>query len=178
MLNVAVGHFISCLTGVLGDFSSVTAIMRSQYSNSLEVENSGAPTGRTLEKTCADQIAFSGILKSGVVVSVHCRGGHPSTKGRSPFIWIVDGEGGSIKMQSDEPGGSFINVRSPCLYLNGEEVKVQEGEDNLGNIGRSWLEFSKGAQGDYPSFEDAVRIHRVLEAISRSAKEGRRIDLD
>jgi len=130
-----------------------------------------------LEVTSADQVAFSGVLKSGAVVSVHCRGGQPSTNGRSPFIWLIDGEEGCIKMESDNPSGGLISMHSPSLYLNGEEVTVEEGEDTLGNIGRAWLEFSKGAGGNYPSLEDAVGIHRILDGISRSAKDGKRVDL-
>lgn len=178
MLNVVVGPFLSCVTSVLGGFSSVTSTTKVQYPSSIEVDGSGTPTGLTLESTSADQVAFIGVLKSGAVASVHCRGGHSSTKGRNSFIWIIDGEEGCIKIESSSPGGSFIQVRSPILSLNGEEVKVEGGEDALENISRAWLEFSKGAEGNYPSFEDAVKIYQILDAISRSAKEGKRIDLD
>ena len=62
--------------------------------------------------------------------------------------------------------------------LNGEEVPLDETElDQLGNTAKAWYEFSKGEEGKYTTIDDAVRIHRVLDAALRSIDEGRKITL-
>jgi len=84
---------------------------------------------------------------------------------------------------SDEPAGGFFHVRYPELYLNGEPVELERNGKTdpsggmLGNVGAAWEEFAKGEEGSYPTIEDAVQLHRLLDAIQLSGETGRRIDL-
>ena len=88
-------------------------------------------------------------------------------------------------MESGEGLGSFIHVGHPKLVVKGETVPFDgPGEPSIGtNVGRAWAEYAKGVDargepvGRYATFEDAVRVERVLHAIRRSADEGRRITL-
>lgn len=70
------------------------------------------------------------------------------------------------------PGPSQIVEFSITLY----GVPVELSEDKLGNIRRAYAEFAKGENGSYPDFVCAVRLHELLDAIERSAREGR-VDL-
>ncbi|EMD36015.1 hypothetical protein CERSUDRAFT_156755 [Gelatoporia subvermispora B] len=178
LLDIAVGHFLDCFTFVLGPFASLSAVCENQYPTAEFVDASGQPTGRTIPSTNANQVAVVGILKRGTVASLHWRGGLESRGGRAgtPFIWQIDGEKGSVRLESDSLSGSFIHVLEPTMYFNGEEVKV-ESEDGLTNPGRAWAEFAKGEQGSYTTIEDAVQTRRLLDAITRSAQEGKRVDL-
>lgn len=177
MLDVAVGHFLDSFTLVLGSFASVSAVVDNQYPTAELVDATGNPIGQTIEQTGANQVAVAGTLSSGAVVSLHWRGGLESKPGKTgtPFIWVIDGEKGSIRLESDDAAGSFIHIRDPTMYLNGEQVNVEE--DGMTNPERAWFEFAKGPEGSYATLEDAVRNKTLLEAIKRSALEGKKVVL-
>jgi predicted dehydrogenase len=101
MLDIGIGHQMDIVTHVLGGFSSVSATMTTAYPLVKVVDASAKPTGESVISTISDHIAFSGELKSGAVASVIWRSGYPSTKGRKQFLWIIDGDDGSITLESD-----------------------------------------------------------------------------
>ena len=105
------------------------------------------------------------------------RGGLSVKKpGRVPFEWIIDGEEGTIKLESDS---SFYHVAHPKnVYINGEKWEPEEKlVDLVGNLASAWEEFSRGEEGNYSTFEDAVRVHTLVDAIRRSAREGVRVNV-
>ena len=174
-MSIAVGHVLEAFTYLLGDIASVSAHFGKTYQTASVVDENQQPTGKTIEVTVPDQIAISGVLKSGVVTSLSWRGGLPSTKGRKQFIWIIDGDEGSIQLESDNMGGSIIGMQDPKLYLNGELVAVENSSTAPPhNLTRAWKEYAKGEQGLYATFDDALKLHRLLDGIARSA-EGRKV---
>ena len=54
---------------------------------------------------------------------------------------------------------------------------MQEPEEGemVTTITAAWAEFAKDDLGNYPTLDDAVKLHRLLEDIKRSAIEGRRV---
>jgi len=174
MLEIAIGHQLSVVTYFLGDFASVSATAATHYPTAALMDNDRKPTGKTVTVDNPDQIAFSGLFKSGAVSSMSWRGGLKSTPGRKQFIWEIDGEEGSIRLESDN---AFMGVRDPEVYLNGELVEVQKASGPADILASAWREYAKGKEGNYTTMEDAVRIHRVIDAIKRSAKEGKTIQL-
>lgn len=161
----------------MGDFSSLSATTDVQYPTAELVDASGKPTGETITQTGPTQVAVTGKLRNGAVVSLHWRGGLETKAGKdgTPFIWVIDGEKGSIRLESDDAGGSFIHVRPfPTMYLNGEEVKFDA--DEVPNPAKAWAEFAKRS-GNHATIDDAVRVKRVVDAIKRSARDGKLIHL-
>lgn len=178
MLSIGMGHQLDTLTHLLGDFSSVSATTTLHYPVATLLDSENKATDKTTSATAPDQVAFTGLLKSGAISTVVWRGGIASTKGRRQFLWEIDGENGSIRIESDAAGAAFIHIRNPKLYLNGELVDVQQTSGPGDNIAAAWTEFAKGDEGIYATMDDAVRNHRLLDAITRSAKEGRVVKLD
>ncbi len=187
MLTIPVGHLIVVLGHVLGDFSEVSASGAVRIPTASFVDLDGKPTGEIIPKTAHDQVALSGVLKGehdGVFVNVHCRAGMECTGdkvgGRHLFQWTIDGELGSIEVRNrveDGPLGCFIATEKR-VFLNGEEVSVEREEiDKLGNTGKAWLEFAKGNDGKYTTLDEAVKVHRVLDAALTSIQDGRRVYL-
>ncbi|KZT05727.1 NAD-binding Rossmann fold oxidoreductase [Laetiporus sulphureus 93-53] len=176
LLEIVVGHFLSVFTYVLGPFTSVSATLAVQHPTAELVDAEGKPTGKTIPQTAANQVAFSGTLASGAVASLHWRGGLEGKPGRAgtPFMWVIDGERGSVRLDSDDPAGCYVQVREPTLYLNGEEVKVEQ--DGLTNLTRAWAEFAKGQGGSYATLDDALKIKVLLDNIGESSREGVRIE--
>ena len=178
MLEIAIGHQLSVITSILGDFASISATTAIQYPTATLFDADRNPTSKTVPVTTPDHVAFTGIFKSGVFSSVTWRGGIKSTPGRKQLIWEIDGEEGSVRMEGDQLGAAFMNIFDPKLYLNGEIVEVKNTSDRVDNIAAGWAEFAKGEEGDYRTFEDGVKIHRVMDAILRSAKGGKMIRLE
>ncbi len=178
MLEIAVGHQLGMVTYLLGDFASVSATAAIHYPTATIIDSERKPTGKTVTASAPDQISFTGMFKSGAVSSMSWRGGLKSTPGRKQFIWEIDGEEGSIRLESDSVGAAFMHIRDPDVYLNGELVEVQKAPGPADTLAAAWMEYAKGDQGNYTTIEDAVRIHRVLDAIKKSAKEGKTIQLE
>jgi predicted dehydrogenase len=196
ILDIGIGLQLDGITHVLGDFSSVTATTTTAFPVITVVDASGKPTGDTVNATAPDHVAFSGKLKSGAFASVTWRTVYSYTNCRKQFLWIIDGDEGSIALENDagmsewvdhswdtllthefSVGGTFFHLYDPKVYLNGESVEIDGHGGVLENLSVGWAEFAKGENGEYATLEDAVRIRRLCEAISTSAKEGRTVDL-
>ncbi|TFY64173.1 hypothetical protein EVG20_g6038 [Dentipellis fragilis] len=182
LLSIFVGHNLSAITYALGPLSSVTATSAQLFKETRLLGADGSPSGETRTVTGADQYSFSGILRdSGAILTASWRSGITTTKEsdkhRPSLIWLIDGDEGHIRVESTSTtGGAFQIAGGHKVILNGKEVDVFEREDTLGNTGRAWQEFAKGEVGNYPNFDDAVTVYRQLDAIERSAKEGRRVE--
>ncbi|KAK0446589.1 NAD-binding Rossmann fold oxidoreductase [Desarmillaria tabescens] len=177
LLDIKGGHIFDTLTFVLGPVANVSATLSTQYPIAAIVDENGKPTGETIEQDAPTQVAVSGVLTNGAVMSVHIRGGlqtRSDGKAGTPLLWVIDGEKGSIRMESDNPMASAVSFMTPTtLYVNGEEVKI-EG-NGLTNVRRVWEAYAKGE--GYVDLEAALKTKTLIDAIQRSAKEGRRVDL-
>ncbi|KAF7980786.1 hypothetical protein HWV62_36853 [Athelia sp. TMB] len=175
LLSIGVGHLFDTFTYLLGDLATVSATTTQHYTSATVVDDDNKPTGKTVNPDAPDQIAFTGLFKSGAISSTIFRAGLPSSKGRKQFLWEIDGEDGSIRLESDAIGSSFINISNPSLYLNGELVDVPQASGPSDNITSAWEAFAQGE--GYATLEDAVRIHQILDAVTESAQEGRAVHL-
>lgn len=185
VLHIAVGHNLDTFTHVLGDFSSISATATTAYPTATIVSPEGVES-ETFQAQTPDHYAISGVLKSGAIVSLTWRSGIKSVPGRRSLLWEIEGEEGSLRMESSSVGGAYINIADPDLYLNGEKVEISKPQENdepqdprAGNIVRAWKEYAKGEKvGGHATADDAVRIHILLDAIQRSVREeGKRVYL-
>ena len=188
MLTIPIGHFVPAFELVLGRFTEVTATGTIRFPEGKFVDHEGKLTGETSHNTVHDQVSVSGIIQhgnDGVFVNIHARAGFSVTgeagRGRRLLQWIIDGEDGSIELTNREADGLWgliIEGTEKDVFLNGEKVELElKEEDQLGNPGKAWLEFAKGKDGRYTTIDDAVRIHRVVEAALTSIREGKRVTI-
>ncbi|TFY77971.1 hypothetical protein EWM64_g6040 [Hericium alpestre] len=182
ILSIFAGHNLSALTYTLGPLSSVSATSAHLYKESKLVGDDHKPTGETRPNLYPDQWAFTGTLRdSGAILTASWHTGGTATKEtdkvRPTLVWLIEGEEGHIRIESTAILGSAVHLRTTHkVIVNGEEVSITDHE--LGNTGQAWLEFAKGEKGRYPTFDDAVVVHKHLDAIERSAKEGRTVKID
>lgn len=159
-----------------------------------------SPTGEKSApepRKIADNIVVSGVLTSGGgVLSLHYLISSPATP--SLFQWIICGEKGSLKME----GPSFaVQMMPPKLYMaKAPEGAGQKGiyEDREG--GAEWKEVEipksnmaghfggvaevyeaiaqgkKGKADGLVDFEEAVKTHKLVDAIVTSIREGKRVE--
>jgi predicted dehydrogenase len=181
MLGIAFGHAIDAVAMIVGELQDVVA--------STAVRHPLVPLGRTgrmVEMTGVDQIAVSGMLPGGGVLSVHQRGG---TASGPSFSMVIDGTEGTLQLSaSNHPHVVPVTVYGARRGRRFEQLALPDGYDSFpelastpihslahayANIRRSFV----GEQQPVPDFAAAVQRHRVMDAVMRSAATGRRIAL-
>lgn len=175
-LSIAGGHQLDPFTFILGDFATINATATTIYPTATVIDADGKPTGETLPATSPDHYTISGLLKSGALATIVWRIGYKNTPGRKHLFWVIEGEEGSIRIESD--ANVFMNIQNPTLYLNGERVEVAGTESELmGILGGAWEAYADGNEEQYATIDDAVKNHRILDAVERSLVEGKTIVL-
>ena len=189
MISIATAHLLDPLCFLLGEFRSLNATTVITYPTIQFTKDDGtkmAPEPRQL----ADSIAIQGVLESGITVSftnVYTTEATPDN-----LEWIIAGEEGSLKftgassflafspaklylykpIQQDE--SKMKNVYKPNEGVSWEEVDVGTPTPAFGGIGLVYEAFASGKEGTYVDFDGAVKRHKMLEAIYRSAETGTR----
>ncbi|KAJ3516224.1 hypothetical protein NLJ89_g1260 [Agrocybe chaxingu] len=177
-LTIPLGHQLDTLTHLLGDFTSVSALIETLFPTGTYIDETGKPTGKTFPSETPDHFSISGVLSSGIVANVFLRSGYASGPGRRQFLWEIDGEEGSIRLESDHQQAATPGIIEPKLFLNGKPVEV-EGAEKAGALDSAttaWKEFADG-HGHYATIEDALKHKRLLDAIETSAREGKKVFL-
>jgi predicted dehydrogenase len=180
LLSIPFGHSIDAMCWVLGDFRELTATTANRRPEVKSEEN-----GEPLAKLADDNIAVQGVLESGAIASIHYRGG--LSKGTN-FRWEINGTAGDLVIEGD-----IGHLQFGMVTLQGatgedkalaelpvpDKYKATAGEPN--HISYPVAQMYQGILGDLnegthmvPTFADAVKRHRMLEAIEVSAKTGTR----
>lgn len=178
MLSIPVGHSMEALCHCLGEMTEVSATIanrRPQITN--------ADTGMQIAKTGEDQIAFSGLLEGGAVVNVHYRGG--VCKG-TELLWEINGTDGDLQITSfgghmqifdlelrgakaGDEAMAAMAVPQECRWV---PAALQGPAVNMAQAYARFADDIRTGSRTCPDFDDAVRRHRMLDAIERSAMLG------
>lgn len=181
MMAIAFGHAIDSVSMVVGELQDVVATTATRHPRVPLVHG-----GRHVPMTAEDQIAISGTLPGGAVLSAHQRGGIASGAG---FSMTVDGSDGTLEATApDHPHVTPVVVRGVRGRGRPVELALPEGYDRFPGLARSPIhtlahayagirDQLRGGAAVVPDFGDAVVRHRLLDAITRSAASGRRIRL-
>ncbi|KAL8972463.1 MAG: hypothetical protein Q9197_002756, partial [Variospora fuerteventurae] len=194
MLSVPVTHALDVVLHALAsEFSSLSAT--STITHPTIAFNSPRGSKSAPEpRTGADNVAITGILTpSGAPLSLHYLVATAATP--STFQWTICGEKASLRME----GASFaVQMMPPKLFMaevprGGEQKGIYDSREEggagwkeievpvlgLGVFGGVAEVYEKIAEGKAEAeglvgFEEAVVRHRMVEAVERSAKEGKR----
>lgn len=180
MLTIPLAHTLDgvcfCL-GELTEVSATTAVRRPLVTRT--------DTGEQVPMTAEDQLAISGRLEGGAVISVHYRGG------RSPGLgltWEINGSAGTILVTG--PSGHLqygqVEVQvardgarelTPCPIPAGYEAVAADPAGLPYTVAQAYAHLRQDLRDGsalMPTFADAVRRHRSLAAIERAAATGER----
>ncbi|MHA3700827.1 Gfo/Idh/MocA family protein [Jatrophihabitans sp. YIM 134969] len=181
MLGIGFGHAIDPVLMVVGELMDVVATTATRH----PLVPLGR-TGRSVPMTSVDQIAVSGTLHSGAVLSAHQRGGTSSGAG---FSLTIDGTAGSlVATAANHPHIAPVTIRSARRSDPLVEMPVPAGYDEFPHLARTHLHTLAHAYAGIrreltggghrvPDFADGVRRHRLLDAVTRSAVTGRRVEV-
>ncbi|KAI9158869.1 Galactose/lactose metabolism regulatory protein GAL80 [Paramyrothecium foliicola] len=183
VFTVYVGHFLQGFTSVLGEFETIQATMKA---TGVTVPILDRKTGNTVEeahlKTTPDFVFAQGLLKSGAVASITFRNAKKAADEAS-FCWLITGTDGEIEVKSPEgpvqvpPEGRTIRLRRNETG----ETKVVEFDDLAEpghvkvpapgtNTARMYEAFATGNEESFATFDDALKTHKLLDEIARTAK--------
>jgi predicted dehydrogenase len=141
----------------------------------------------TRSHTVPDQIAFSGLLENGALLSVHIRGGQFRS---TNFLWEINGTEGDLRIEAN--GGTIqiyrlnvsgargatsemIDLPPPAKYEMSCDESLTGAAVNVGRLYASIAQDLSDGGTRSPDFATAVELHRFLDAIAVSAERGTRI---
>lgn len=180
--TIAFGHTVDALCWVLGEFHEVSATLATRRRSYTVIE-----TQEVRSRNVDDQIAVSGVLRNGVVVSAHYRGG--LSRGTN-LLWEINGTDGDLRITG--PRGhvqlaelTLCGGRGTDTDLTVMEIPARyrtvpaEIKGPAVTVGEAYARFAEGraAPDQIPDFDDAVQRHRLLDAIERAATTGHRVVL-
>lgn len=192
ILSVPTGHNLDAVLFALSsEISSLSATMTITHPTIRYISSDGSLSAPEPRKV-ADNIALSGTLTpSGAALSYHNYIVSPSTP--STFQCIISGEKGALMMEG--PGFS-VQVVPPKLYRSEmpeggkektsyddktagptwKEVELPDAgmEGHFGGVAELYdaIAKGKGKEDGIVDFDEALKRHRMLDAIEWSAKNG------
>jgi predicted dehydrogenase len=181
MLSIAFGHAIDVTSMVVGELEDVVATTATRRPL-VPLEG----TDELVPMTAEDQIAMSGTLTGGAILSAHYRGGTVSGPG---FSLIVDGTEGTLEITApSHPNVNPVTVRGSRGSALLAELPVPDAYDQYPQLVDTRIHALAHAYAAIrddlahgtsvvPSFAHAVKRHRLLDAITRSAATGQRLTL-
>jgi len=176
MLSIPVGHTLAAMQTVLGDVTKLSSVLATRRTAATALD-----TGKSLSNSSPDQVLLSGLMSGGAPMSMHYRGGM-ARDGRG-LLWEISGTEGDIRV-----AGPFGHVQLVPLVLTGARGDEKEFEtlevpaellagwpENpaVGNVARLYARTARDLRDGTdtaPSFGDAVRLHRVLNAIGEASR--------
>ncbi len=182
-LSIPGGHSLDALTYVLGDFKSLSAVVKTSLKD-LEVQF----TGEKMTRTSADQIVVIGELENGAVANVRLSGASSLGTGvrleisgdKGDLVVIAQGDARGIQMSDlklfkTTGMGVLTEVEVPeSAYHVPEAVRVSPPL----NVAEAYLHMADAIAGKSkatPDFADAIKHHELLDRIEESSRKGVRI---
>jgi predicted dehydrogenase len=179
-LEVAGGHTFDVLEFLLGDIDSVSAVLATQRTDYVLAE-----TGEPFTATTPDNVLLNATLSSGAVASAHLNDGRVAG---AHTRFEISGTSGSLVLESHGPG-SPAGVQMAELRLlgatEGEPAELPTPAEHrwvddvpalvVGNVAqlyRRLAEDIRTGSAHTPDFAEGLRLHRLLDAIRRSAATG------
>ncbi|MGV9325098.1 Gfo/Idh/MocA family protein [Streptosporangium sandarakinum] len=176
ILTIMAGHFLSVLERVAGPLAEVSARLPRTHDRVLVTG-----TERTVPNATPSHVLLHGLLRSGATASVAVHGGNgPSRDG---FLLKLVGSDGTLTATPARPG-TFIHWGDWDIRIGDDVMAVPDTYRTVpagvrsgppANIAALYQEVARAIAEDrqpYPGFETALRHHRLLAAIERSAADG------
>ncbi len=179
-MTISGGHSIDALCYVLGEFSEVSARV-----NTLIKEWKHEDTGEMMKVDSPDCVSVAGVLQNGAEVSYQVAAVPHNPSGNRFEIYGSEGTlviNGSANIGPNVLHGSKVKEPLTEMPPPDEYSLAPEGtpQGPPRNVTQAYVRYADSlSKGEpvAPDFSDAVVRHRLLDAIERSAAEGKSIKL-
>ena len=177
-LTIANGHTVDAMRFVAGDFLRLSAVVATQAKQWLDTG-----TGTWLDVTSPDNILLSGRLTNDAVASVHV--GAIPFAGSGYRMEIYGRDGTLVASGEDSPQLSRVVLHGAKGRNTLEPIPVPERftfatpgtpSGEAANVGQMYTLFAQAIRGcasHQPTFETAVELHHLIDAIQQASDTGR-----
>lgn len=173
-MSISFGHAIDALTMCVGDFSEVSGVVSTQIDSWLLTD-----TDSHVDVTSPDNIIVSGRLASGGVVSAHVAsqpvmgsGQRLEVYGRHGTLVVDSGEGRLLSALAGETALEELPIPERLAWVPAD---VPDGPAfNVAQMYRRFGEAIRSGDKAEPDFDDAVKLHELIDAIRRASETGER----
>jgi predicted dehydrogenase len=185
LLSVIGGHAISAMQSVLGPIVEVGSVLSQRRQTVRVVE-----TGESIPMQTPDHVMINAVMQSGAPLSLQLRGGLPRGV---RLMWEINGTEGDLRLTAANDQIPAINI-TPLRVESGR--KGEEGyrelelprsrffglensvaARNVAAIYSQMAESLSTGSSIAPDFDDAVTTHRVVDAIERADRTGKRVQI-
>ncbi|MBH5317169.1 Gfo/Idh/MocA family oxidoreductase [Paenibacillus sp. GSMTC-2017] len=178
-LTIGAAHLLDAITFIVAPFADVTAYLETQYPVVTILE-----TGETVTATAPDHVQIGGRLEQGAVVSLQIVNGGIAdfslriigTKGellatpRDGLMFQMD----RLIVRGASDGKALQELETPVAYRHIPPSVTAGPAYNVAHL-YTWLKNPWLVNaGELPDFEEAVKLHRLLDAIREASSTGRR----
>lgn len=165
------GHTLAVIEAIVGSYVEVDA------RNSRLIQRTRIMgTGELVERTCADHMFVLGKHQSGAVSALEVIGGT-----RQPFRLELIGEKGSLRITDRGLDGGFqaspLTLETSFPSEPQPEAAVGDNTGPKVNVGECYVRLAadiRAGTRTVPDFNDAVRLHRLLDHIETASVSGQR----
>ena len=176
LLTIVFGHLIDAVSSVVGEVEELVATTATRR----PLVHS---EGELVPMTAEDQVAISGTLPGGGVLSAHLRGGAAAPG----FSLLVEGTEGRLEATApDHPHIAPVTLRGARGAEPLAELAMPDRYDDAPHLAGTPAHAVRHAYAalrddlrdgtrHVPDVAHAVRRHELLDAIQRSAASGRRV---
>lgn len=185
VVAIYAGHFLDMLFEATGWPLDVSALSISQFPKVTIKE-----TGEVFDSTAPDQLVMLGHLADGAVVSVHIEGGKRNGSG----VQIeITGDEGDLRITNTSAFGDVGDdyqiegahgdnlplepMPVPSSYDVLPESDLPSAVLELAELYAAYAADVANGTKTAPTFDDAVRMHELLDAVEESTKTGQRVSL-
>lgn len=190
LVEILGGHLSDVVCAVLGEYAEVSARLTTQCPE-VRVMAADGTVVREVTRTSADHVAFMGQMRSGVSSSVLLRQG-PTFAGDNGLEWSIVGERGCLRVTAKSPVafnfGGDVHVRL-FVFETGEVLDIwratNQVEDDLRGleaipapakaVARLYEAYAEGV--GYQGWTQALRRHKLIDALHKSSESGRSVTL-
>jgi predicted dehydrogenase len=181
-LTIANGHTVDAMRFVAGDFDRLSAVVTTQARQWLDTGNN-----TLLDVTSPDNVLVSGRLKSGAVVSVHI--GSIPYCGSGYRMEIYGRDGTLVAAGEDSPqlsevflhgarsGNTLTLMPVPERFNFAAPATPSDEAMNVGQMYSLFAEAIRTGVSRQPTFDTAVDLHHLVDAIKRASDDGRAVDI-
>lgn len=166
----------------MGDFATLQSILDIQYSPVKLIDfTTGEVTDPARKRTSPDHMLLNGKMESGAVASISFRKATKTVDGKG-LRWLISGTKGELEITIDGPNFQMDLAKKQLRLVensNGQtqEIDLTDSQElsyvkNIPPMGTNTSRLCEKfvvAPTEVASFEDALKLHQLLDRIAEAA---------